>query len=235
MNANNSNVSALFNSLNANSGAGSFNFADYAAIKNGSYGKLVKAYYSEGTKIDDKPAAAVSKKAASQKATEAKKTENAAADLVKKDADKLRTDAEALNKDELWTKNNGKADMGKIAEAVSDFADSYNKVIEGSSKIKSKEASRDVDFMTGLTNTFSKVLQKAGITVGTDGKLSVNEDALKKADQATLRSLFDGVGTYGSQIAEKAESIERHAEPGSIYGSDATVSSALSGVYNQFI
>ena len=95
---------------------------------------------------------------------------------------------------------------------------------------------QDVQFMTGMTGTFTKILGKAGITVGADGKMSVDEEALKKADTATVKSLFAGNGTYGSQIADRANSISRDADMStSLYGSDATVSSALSGVYNQFI
>ena len=120
--------------------------------------------------------------------------------------------------------------------AVKGFADNYNKVIDQASKVSSKEISQDVKFMTGMTDTFNKVLAKAGINVGDDGKLSVDEEAFKKADEATLKSLFSGNGTYGSQIADKANSIVRDADLGtSIYGKDAETSSALSSLYNQLI
>ena len=38
---------------NSNNAASSFDFTNYAAIKNGSYGKLVKSYYSGTTKSID--------------------------------------------------------------------------------------------------------------------------------------------------------------------------------------
>ena len=43
MNFNNNNISSLFGSLNGNNSFGSINFSDYASIKNGSYGKLLKS------------------------------------------------------------------------------------------------------------------------------------------------------------------------------------------------
>ncbi len=214
---------------------GSFDFANYAAIKNGSYGKLVKSYY-----------AGTDKTVQSQKASDARST-NASRKLaedvdttglaqIKSDADKLRTSAQALDKDDLWKKTGGKEDMTKIASAVTDFADNYNKVIEQSSKVSSKEIGQDVGFMKSMTDTFSKVLSRIGISVESDGKLSVDQDKLKNADVATVKSLFDGNGTYGSQIADKAGNIQRDADMNSsIYGSNATAASALSGVYNQFI
>ena len=68
----NSNISSLFSSLNTgNTMFGSFNLGDYASIKNGSYGKLLKAHYAE------------EKKAASEsaKTTTTKTTENGPVDL----------------------------------------------------------------------------------------------------------------------------------------------------------
>ena len=138
--------------------------------------------------------------------------------------------------DDLWKTTEGKIDSDKVTSAVKDFANKYNKVIDQASKVSSKEVSQDVKFMTGMTDTFSKVLGKIGVTVGDDGKLSVDEEALGKADTATVKSLFGGNGTYGSQIADKAGNIYRDADmSSSIYGSNATTSSALSSVYNQFI
>ena len=239
MNGLNSNVSTLFNSLNANSNSGAtggVDLAGYAAIKNGSYGKLVKAYYSEGSKSTDTAKAASSSSKTSSAKSAADDTDKTGRTQLKKDANELKSAAEALGKDDLWKTADGKTDTDKVTGAVKDFVNSYNKVLEQSSKVSSKEVSQDVQFMTGMTGTFTKILGKAGITVGADGKMSVDEEALKKADIATVKSLFAGNGTYGSQIADKANSISRDADMStSLYGSDATVSSALSGVYNQFI
>ena len=41
-----SHMTQLFSGLNQNSALGAFNYMDYAAIKNGSYGKLLKAHYA---------------------------------------------------------------------------------------------------------------------------------------------------------------------------------------------
>jgi hypothetical protein len=237
----NSNISSLFNSLgggsSANSGPiGSLDLANYAAIKNGSYGKLVKAYYSDGARNSESTAKAASGPASAKKAAAKEEVDRTGLTALKKEANELRSSAQDLSKDDLWKTKDGKTDMTKVASAVKDFANSYNKVIDQASKVSSKEVSQDMKFMKGMTDTFSKVLGKIGITVGDDGKMSVDEEALKKADVATAKSLFNGNATYGSQIADKANSISKDADMStSLYGNDASVSSALSGVYNQFI
>lgn len=231
-------ISAMLGNSNSssNNAASSFDFTNYAAIKNGSYGKLVKSYYSGTTKsIDEQKAAAAKSSSKTTKKTETE-TDKTGVTQLKKDADQLKTSTEKLAGEDLWKKTAGKEDTEKLAGAVKDFASNYNKVLDQASKISSKEVSQDVKFMTGLTDSFSKVLGKIGITVESDGKLSVNEEAFKKADMTTAKTLFTGVGSFGSQIADKANNIYRDADMGtSIYGSDATTSSALSSVYNQFI
>ena len=231
-------TSMLGNSGNgSNNVSSSFNFTDYAAIKNGSYGKLVKSYYSGTAKsIDEQKASAAKASSKTNAKKTAADTDKTGVTALMKNADELKASANALAKDDLWKKTEGKEDTAKIASAVKDFAANYNQVIDQASKVSSKEVSRDVQFMTQMTDTFSKVLGKIGVNVGADGKLSVDEEALKKADMNTAKTLFTGNASYGSQIADKAGNIYRDADMGSsIYGSDATTTSAISSVYNQFI
>ncbi len=225
------------NNQNSGSSVGGFDFANYAAIKNGSYGKLVKSYYGGTTKsVDEAKIASLNTKNSEKSKKLKEEADNTEATRIKKDADQLKASAEALDNDELWKKTDGKLDMTKITSAVKSFADNYNKVIDQAGKVSSKEVSQDATNMVQLSINYGKILGRVGINISEDGKLSVDEDKLKKADEATLKSLFDGFGTYGSQIADKASSINRDADLSSaIYGSDATTSSALSSLYNQLI
>ena len=53
-----------------------------------------------------------------------------------------------------------------------------------------------------------KSLSKAGITVGVDGKMSVDEEAFKKADMDTVKNLFGNSGYFGKSVASSAQRIE---------------------------
>jgi hypothetical protein len=78
----NINYSYLFGGTQAPATSGGFNLSDYAAIKNGSYGKLVKAYYAKQD----------AEKAASGGDSVQKST------MMKTGADALKKSADALNK-----------------------------------------------------------------------------------------------------------------------------------------
>lgn len=201
----------------------SFDFAGYAAIKNGSYGKLTKAYYSDSTKNVSTQKASTTK--ASSKTTKAEAdVDTTGLTTLKKNADELRTSVNALKKDDIK------------ADDVKSFVNNYNKVLDQAGKVSSKEVSQDVKLMKSMTDTFSKVLSKAGVSVGEDGRLSLDEGKFSKADKSLVKSLFADNYSYGDQIADKASAIAKDTEMStSIYGNDATVSSALSSVYNQFI
>ena len=229
MKTNNSNISSLFNSLNSNNSMGSINLGDYASIKSGSYKKLLKAYYGE-----QKPSATdKTKETAKNKKKNDASIDSTGLSELKKDAENLKSATETLGKDELWKQNEGKYDMDKIANAVKSFASSYNDVIDQSSKVNSKDVSQDTKYMSSLTSTMSKSLSKIGVTVGADGKLSVNEDTLKKANASSIKTLFTGTVSYGSQIEDKASSIAKDTiMNSSIYGSNGATSSTLSSIFN---
>ena len=93
----NFNISSLFSNLGSGNAFGSFNFSDYASIKNGSYGKLVKSYYAEQKKTPE------SDKATTTKPTKKEETvDKTGLSQMKKEADGLKSAAEALNKEEVF-------------------------------------------------------------------------------------------------------------------------------------
>lgn len=228
MKGNNSYLSSLFNNLTSGSLFGSVNFTDYASLKNGSYKKLVKAYYAEQNE-SVKNESKASEKTNSVKSKNSQSIDKSAMSQVKNDADDLKAAVNKLASEDLWKKTNDSYDEEKIKDAVKTFVDDYNNTLSQSSKVNSKEVSMDVQFMSSLSGTMSKTLSKAGISVGIDGKLSVSDDSLKKADISSIKSLFTGKVSYGSQIADKAEQISKDAVMNSsIYKNNGTSVSSIS-------
>ena len=204
----NSNVdySALFGGTSNSSSLGSTNIlSDYASIKNGSYGKLLKAYYA---KQDAEKTAGTGD--TSQKLT-----------LMKTSADSLKKSADALNASSLWEKKKIKKkdeetgeetevedyDWEAITKAVKSFIEDYNDVVKEAGESNTKDVLRNAAWMTGMTDKSSNILAQIGITIGKGNKLELDEDALKKSDISSLQSVFTGYNSYASKISQKATSI----------------------------
>ena len=201
--------SFLFGGTPAPSASGSFSLSDYAAIKNGSYGKLLKAYYAKQD----------AEKAASGGDSVQKST------LMKNGADALKKSADALNNSELWEKN----DFDAITKAVKSFVEDYNDVIKQAGDSNSKDVLRNAVWLTGMTEANENILSKIGITVGKGNEIELDEEALKKADIQTLKSVFTGYNSFADKVSMKANSISNAAARTSgTYRKNGTYNNALS-------
>ena len=232
----NQNASSFLAGLSINSGnnsnngiMGGINLSDYASIKNGSYGKLVKAYYAK-QKADS---------ASSGRDSSAKLTSMGSA------AGTLAKSASALMKDSLWEKKQIKTkdektgeettkedyDWDSITKAVKSFVDNYNKTIESAGNSNTKDILRNAAWMTKTTKSTERLLERAGISVGADNKLDLDEDALKKADISTLKSIFTGYNSFSSKVYDKAQSMTNAAaRAGGTYTSTGNYSDVLSSI-----
>lgn len=221
-------VSTLFSSLKT-SGFSSINFSDYNSIKNGSYKKLLKSYYAEADTTAKKTSSTDKKKKADT-------TDKTGLTKMKQESDELKKSADALSDKDLWKTTNGSYDMDKVTKAVKSFADEYNNVIDQSKKVDNKDVTQYKNWMSNLTNTLSNSLSKVGVTVDKDGKLSVDADALKKADSKNVKALFNGSNSYAGQISQKAANISSAAlRNSSIYSSNGTLSSSLQSTFTNWM
>lgn len=234
----NFNISSLFG--NSNSGFfGSVNFSEFASIRNGSYAKLTKAYYG-GQKNPVSAKADKTDKTDKNNKTDKTTTKKETVDKsgltkMQTEAKELKDAAKAFEKDDLWKQKNGSYDMDKISSAVKNFVSEYNNVVDQSAKVSSKDVTMQTGFMTSMSKTMSKSLEKVGITVGDDGKLSVNEETFKKADEKDVKALFSGKYSYASQIADKATAISSAVNRNSgLYSSTGSWSSTLSEMFDQW-
>ena len=236
----NTDLSPLFATSKTDSIFDSIDLGTYDSIKNGSYNKLLKNYYAEKKKIEseqvDKTSKEDKKTDTTKKTDTSKDTDKTGLSTLKKDADTLKKSVDKLASDDLWKQTAGVTDKDKIVSAVKDFAENYNDVLSQASKVNNKDVSLDVGYMKDMTKTFSKVLDKVGINVGTDGKLSVDEDKLKNADDATLKNLFNGATTYGAQIADKANNISNDViRNNSLYGNGGLITDSVAGLFDKGI
>ena len=213
-----STISALFSGLNSSSGTSlsyGIDFTTYNSIKNGSYSKLMKKYYSNQT-------------SASTDSTSNKKTNNVQSTDVQKNnatvnrdnAASLVDSASELKKYSLWSKtdktdkdgNTTKDyDTDKIAKAVSAFVKDYNSLVSSTGDSSSRYVLNSASNMVNYTRANADLLKKIGISVGSDNKLTVDEDKLKASDMAVVKSVFKDSGSFGQTISAKASTIYGNA------------------------
>lgn len=230
-------VSYLFSGLNqSTSGSGGNSMSwlgDYASIKNGSYGKLMKAYYSETA--NDK-VGAIAKSAVNR--TEAERKEKKA-ELSKAEgaADALKESADALLKkgrDSVFEKE----DENALYDAVCSFIKNYNSTISAAGRTGESSVSNRVNNMTGNAAVYTGQLAKIGITIGEDKTLSIDKDVFMGADRSKVQDLFQANGSFGYQISAQASLISYAAEKAvastGLYLSDGNNNYSTGNLFNRF-
>lgn len=199
------NFSFMFNNYSSSKSGGltgSFNFADLALIRKGTYKKLVQAQYSKKTDSDSDTENTTKRNRVS-KVDFATQTGN----KVRGSVDSLQKSVSALNDKDLWKQTNGAYDTEKITKAVKDFAASYNGVVDQVDASGSTTVNQSARWMHSLTDTMKNQLEKVGVKIGDDNKLSVDGDALAKADMKAVKTMFSGTYSYANQALEKAGSV----------------------------
>ena len=205
--------SYLFNSLNTNrnSSLGNLNFlSDYASIKNGSYGKLMKAYFNMDSDTGKKTSSGAEKKPAQTTSSSADTTKTLAS--MQSSTDSLKESADALLKTDKESVFAEDAVTDKAYKAVSSFVEDYNSVLNASDKVNSSSILQRTANMVQATANSEDALAKVGITISEDNSLSIDKDTFMKADIADVKALFNGHNSYGYRVSAQSSLINFAAD-----------------------
>lgn len=238
--------SYLFRNLpGSGGGTANLNFlSDYASIKNGSYGKLMKAYYAKNevkkpqadtTKEDKKNSistAADSAKTLSEIEKAADGLKNSADALIEKGSKSVFNKKDVTVKDEYGIDSVVKDyDKDVIYKAVSKFTEDYNKLLTQTGDSKTKSVMMRTASLVNMTQANKKMLSDLGITINGDNTLSLNEEVFKMADMSTAKSLFNGNGSYAYRVSAQASLIDFAASTESAKANTYTVKGNYSNPY----
>ncbi len=182
-------------SLNALLGSTSL-LSDYASIKNGSYGKLMKAYYSDST--GESAASSIVKQSisTSEDSSQTLKDIQSSTDALKEAADTLLS----KESDSVFAGD----DMDKIYDAVSTFVKEYNTTMESLEDVNNSTLQKRAQSLANLPSANSNLLKKVGITINGDSTLSLDEETFKAASTSTIKNLFQGTGSFAYQISAQS-------------------------------
>lgn len=212
-------VSYLFSSLGSGAAgvAGSNWLGDYASIKNGSYGKLMKAYFKTASSEETKTSSVTTKK--ETLSTDAAKYSN-----VQKSADSLRTSAEALRNQKLFAQKEVKStdengvetvtkeyDKDAIYKALDNYVRDYNAVVSATADLTDKTLGNRMTYLNQLTMNKQNDLAELGVSIQSDGSLKLDKDSFMKADMSKAKTLFSTDGAYGYRMSAQASLIRSAA------------------------
>lgn len=233
--------SYLFQGLSSNGGGmGNLNFlSDYACIKNGSYGKLMKAYYG---KTQDSSTTGTGTKGSSGNVLDriieeqknpkvSKETQEANANLVT-GLSNLKSSVSTLQSDKTYTDTeNGKSAADKVTSAVKDYVSNYNNVVTAARGSTLTNKTAYVANMMSSTAANADKLSEIGVTVNSNGLLEVSEDKLKSAELSKVQELFSAkdIMSYGSTVASRLQFAGASSSTNTVTDNTGTNNTVASG------
>lgn len=115
----------------------------------------------------------------------------------------------SLGKEDLYKVEEGKEyDNSNLLKSVSNYVTAYNNTI---SNLTSCGGSLNNSFKTEFLEAFkenSEAFANIGITMSTDGKLSIDQDKLKAAKAEDIQKLFGVSSKYVKNISSSVNSID---------------------------
>ena len=173
----NYNVSSLFSSLNnstsGTSGLGSL-LSDYSSIRNGSYGKLMKAYYNN---VDNGAVKSTYNNAVKNSNTSTaadssaviKELQSTTDDLTASARDLYTSGSKSVFQKKSIADENGNTtqqyDTDAIYKSVKGFVDDYNSVLEAADKSADSKVQNSVTGMINYTKMETNMLGKLGFSI----------------------------------------------------------------------
>ena len=112
--------------------------------------------------------------------------------------------------------------MDKAFEAAQAFVDSYNELYSGTRGSGNSTVSGKSEFIANMTTAYSGKLAKVGISIGSDGKLSVDKDTFKGASEDELNEVFGKKNSYASFMSTQASAVSAFAKSAAYLEQDKT-------------
>ncbi len=204
--------SYLFQGMSGSTGGQNI-LSDYAAIKNGSYGKLMKSYYgsvgSQSTTASNKTASTgnMLDRILDEKRHPkvSKDTQEANANLTSGISSLMNTVSTLQNENTYTASKDGTSAADKVVSAVKNYVSQYNDVVNAAKGSTLANKTAHVAAVMRSSEANAEKLAEIGITVNEDGTLQLNQDKLKAADISKVQELFtkENVTGYGSTVMSR--------------------------------
>ncbi len=208
-----SNNSSGLDSIYGSNGAPTAGLGDYALIQNGAYKKLLNAYYNKKD----------TEQTAEQKAEKLRlTTASADASGLGQEVNKLLNIAVNENNRET------------IKENLKSVIERYNAVIDSASSVDDTSVLRQALWMTQDTSALAVSLSDIGISVGTNNKLTLDENKFDTARLSSIKTLTEGRNSFIGKLSDRSAMMSGAASK-AVSGSSAKSLYKNNGDYSKEI
>ncbi len=190
-------------------------FSDYASIRNGSYRRLLKAYYGGNNNTGTTAGTRSNRSNVLEQLLEERRnpkvseqTKEANSKLL--DGIPTLTNAvKALQKDATYTdsEDGKKSAQDNMVSALKNFVSEYNDVVSAAKKSTLSNKTSHVASMMKSTTENADKLKEIGISVNANGTLQFIEGQAKNADISKVQDLFSNKNSmsYGSTVLSRLQ------------------------------
>ncbi|MBO5265789.1 MAG: hypothetical protein J6B08_00675 [Ruminiclostridium sp.] len=103
-------------------------------------------------------------------------------------------------------------DYDAAYSAAESFINSYNDFVTNTGSSGDKTVSNKNTFIGNMTTAYTRRLEKAGVSIGSDGTLSINKEAFNSATASQLEQAFGKEDSFASCMGEQARQLEAYAQ-----------------------
>jgi len=158
---------------------------------------------------------------------------------LEKEADNLSQKAELFlpDKDTLFDKARESGDSRELYNVIEALAESYNNTMAGLQSSSSALDGYYEQMLKEAAQENKEALEKVGIVIGKDGKMTVDKEKLEASDVDSLEKAFGPSNVFATKVAFIGSRISSNAEANaasysSRYNSFGDLYSAMSGKYD---
>lgn len=189
-------------------------FSDYASIRNGSYRRLLKAYYggnnqsstTAGTRKTSNVLEQILEERKNPKVSEQTKEANS---KLTSGIPTLTNAVKALQNDTTYTdsEDGKKSAQDKMVSALKTYVSEYNDVVNAAKKSTLSNKTSHIASMMKSTTENADKLKEIGISVNANGTLQFIEGQAKHADISKVQDLFSAKNSmsYGSTVMSRLQ------------------------------
>lgn len=106
----------------------------------------------------------------------------------------------------------GEIDYDAAYSAAESFINSYNDFVTNTGSSGDKTVSNKNTFIGNMTTAYTRRLEKVGVSIGTDGTLSIDKDTFNSATASQLEQAFGKEDSFASFMGEQARQLEAYAK-----------------------